>query len=80
MRFYVFEEGVNMRKDKWKTIRDILVSNCKIVFPVLVVVLGAITVFVALRANRAEARTQADGQPEAQTGTAFFSELSRYTG
>lgn len=58
-----------MRKDKWKTIRDILVSNCKIVFPVLVVVLGAITVFVALKANRAEARTQAEGQPESQTGS-----------
>lgn len=55
-----------MRKDKWKTIRDILVSNCKIVFPILVVVLGAITVVIALNANKAEARTQAEGQPETQ--------------
>lgn len=58
-----------MHKDKWKTIRDILVSNCKIVFPVLAVFLGALTVVVALNANRAEAHTQADGQPETQTGS-----------
>lgn len=58
-----------MHKDKWKTIRDILVSNCKIVFPVLAVFLGALTVVIALNANRAEAHTQADGQPETQMGS-----------
>lgn len=51
-----------MRKDKWKTIRDILVGNCKIVFPVLAVILGAVTVVIALNANKAEAQTQVDGQ------------------
>ncbi len=53
-----------MQKDKWKTIRDILVGNCKIVFPVLAVVLGAVTVVIALNANKAEAQTQADGQSQ----------------
>lgn len=62
MRLYVFEEGVNMHKDKWKTIRDIIIGNCKIVFPVLVVILGAVTAVIALNANKAEAQTGADGQ------------------
>lgn len=66
MRLYVFEEGVNMHKDKWKTIRDIIITNCKIVFPVLVVVLGAITAVIALNANKAEAQTGADGQSVTQ--------------
>lgn len=57
-----------MHKDKWKTIRDIIISNCKIVFPVLVIVLGAITAVIALNANKAEAQTQTDGQPSVQNG------------
>ena len=63
----MFEEGVNMRKDKWKTIRDIIVGNCKIVFPVLVVIAVAVTVVIALNANKAEAQTQAEGQPEGRS-------------
>lgn len=70
MRLYVFEEGVNMHKDKWKTIRDIIIGNCKIVFPVLVIVLGAITAVIALNANKAEAQTQADGQSSVKEGSA----------
>lgn len=66
MRLYVFKEGVNMQKDKWKTIRDIIIGNCKIVFPVLVIVLGAVTAVVALNANKAKAQTQAGGQTSAQ--------------
>lgn len=58
----------NMRKDKWKTIRDILIGNCKIVFPILVVLLGAVTVVVALNAKRAEAQATAEGQKETQEG------------
>lgn len=58
-----------MHKDKWKTIRDIIISNCKIVFPVLVVVLGAITAVIALNANKAKAQTQTEGQPSMQEGS-----------
>lgn len=58
-----------MRKDKWKTIRDIIISNCKIVFPVVVIVLGALTAVIALNANKAEAQTPADGQPSVQEGS-----------
>lgn len=59
-----------MHKDKWKTIRDIIISNCKIVFPVIVIILGALTAVIALNANKAEAQTQADGQPSVQDGGA----------
>ncbi|MCM1058415.1 MAG: SH3 domain-containing protein [Firmicutes bacterium] len=55
-----------MHKDKWKTVRDIIIGNCKIVFPVLVIILGAVTAVIALNANRAEAQTPADGQPSVQ--------------
>ncbi|MCM1192569.1 MAG: SH3 domain-containing protein [Butyrivibrio sp.] len=58
-----------MHKDKWKTIRDIIIGNCKIVFPVLVVILGAITAVIALNANKAEAQTQAEGQPSTREGS-----------
>lgn len=58
-----------MHKDKWKTIRDIIISNCKIVFPVLVIVLGAITAVIALNANKAKAQTQAEGQSSVQEGS-----------
>lgn len=66
-----------MRKDKWKTIRDLLVRNCKIVFPVAVVFLGALTVVVALNANKAEAQTPADGQPEILEGSVSTSANSQ---
>lgn len=58
-----------MRKDKWKTIRDVFIANCKIVFPVLVVIFGAVTAVIALNANRAEAQTQAEGQTSVQDGS-----------
>lgn len=41
-----------MRKDKWSTIRDLIVKNCKIVFPVLLIVIVAVTVVIALNAGR----------------------------
>jgi len=63
----MFEKGVNMHKDKWKTIRDAIVRNCKIVFPILVIFIVAITVVIALNANRAEAQTQAEGHSDSQT-------------
>lgn len=51
-----------MLKDKWKMFRRILISNCKIIFPVLIVVLGAITVVTALNAKNAEPQASVDGQ------------------
>ena len=69
-----------MHKDKWKTIRDIIISNCKIVFPVLVVVLGAITAVIALNANKAKAQTQADGQQSVQEGSVVSDSLENQTG
>lgn len=47
-----------MGKEKWKKIRDFIVKNCKIVFPVLVVVIAAVTVVIALNANRANQEKQ----------------------
>lgn len=58
-----------MHKDKWKILRDIIIGNCKIIFPVAVVFLGAITAVIALNANKAEAQTQAEGQPSVQAGS-----------
>ncbi len=66
-----------MRKDKWKAVRDMLVRHCKIVFPVLVVFLGALTVIVALNANKAEAQTPADGQPEVRDNNVSISANSQ---
>lgn len=42
-----------MMKDSWMKIRDAILKHCKIVFPVLVVVVVALTVVIALNANRA---------------------------
>ena len=42
-----------MRKNRWHTVRDFIVKNCKIVFPVLLVAVVAVTVVIALNANRA---------------------------
>lgn len=51
-----------MRKDKWSTIRDFIVRNCKIVFPVILVAVVAFTVVVALNANKAKA--EEESRPE----------------
>lgn len=51
-----------MRKDKWSTIRDFIVKNCKIVFPVLVIVVVAVTVVIALNADKT--RREAENPPE----------------
>lgn len=42
-----------MMKDFWVKIRDTIWKHCKIVFPALVVVVVALTVVIALNANRA---------------------------
>ena len=41
-----------MHKSKWSTIRDFIVKNCKIVFPILLVMIVAVTVVIALNANK----------------------------
>lgn len=41
-----------MGKDSRKKLRDFIVKNCRIVFPVLVVILAAVTVVIAMNANR----------------------------
>ncbi len=51
-----------MRKDKWSTIRDFIVRNCKIVFPVILVVVVAFTVVVALNANKAKAEEESSSE------------------
>ena len=47
-----------MSKEKWKKVRDLIVKNCKIVFPVLVVVVAAVTVVIALNANKSKTEEQ----------------------
>lgn len=44
-----------MMKDYWVKIRDTIWKHCKIVFPALVVVVVALTVVIALNANKARA-------------------------
>lgn len=41
-----------MHKNKWSAIRDFIVKNCKIVFPILLVAIVAVTVVIALNANK----------------------------
>lgn len=43
-----------MRKEKWNTIRDFIVKNCKIVFPVLLIAVVAVTVVIALNGVRSK--------------------------
>lgn len=44
-----------MMKDYWVKIRDTIWKHCKIIFPALVVVVVALTVVIALNANKARA-------------------------
>lgn len=66
-----------MQRDKWTTIRDYIVKHCKIVFPVLLIVVVAVTVAVALGAREEKVKaeslaaesvaTQESGEPDALT-------------
>ncbi|MCM1187902.1 MAG: SH3 domain-containing protein [bacterium] len=58
-----------MRKDKWKAIRDIIVRNCKIIFPVLLIAVVAFTVVTALNANKAKEEAE-DQQEESSVQSA----------
>lgn len=53
-----------MQRNKLSVIRDYIVKHCKIIFPLIVLVVVAITVTVALRMSREKAEDQNDG-PEA---------------
>lgn len=55
-----------MSKEKWKTIRDFIIKNCKIVFPVLVVVVAAVTVVIALNANKAKTEEQVSAEQSSE--------------
>ena len=51
-----------MGKEKWNTIRDFIVKNCKIIFPVLLVAVVAVTVVIAL--NGVRSRQEGESLPE----------------
>lgn len=55
-----------MSKEKWKTIRDFIIKNCKIVFPVLVVVVAAVTVVIALNANKAKTEERVSAEQSSE--------------
>ena len=48
-------------------ILDVIVRNCKIIFPVLVIFVAAVTVVIALNANRAEAQDSTGGSSGEQS-------------
>lgn len=66
-----------MQREKWTTIRDYIVKHCKIVFPVLLIVVVAVTVAVALGAREEKVKaesfaaestaSQESGEPDALT-------------
>ena len=56
--FCVLVERYNMQKDKLTAIRDYIVRHCKIVFPVLLIAVVAVTVAVALGARREKAEAE----------------------
>ena len=58
-----------MSKEKWKKIRDLIVKNCKIVFPVLVVVVAAVTVVIALNANKSKAEEQVSAEQSSESAS-----------
>lgn len=56
-----------MLKDKLTVIRDFIVRNYKIVFPVIVVAVVAFTVVVALNLNRGKASAEGNGDSHQET-------------
>ncbi|MCM1025754.1 MAG: SH3 domain-containing protein [Roseburia sp.] len=66
-----------MRKDKWSSVRDFFIRNCKIAFPVLLIVIVAFTVVIALNANKARAEGEnAQDSQESKTAEASQPEES----
>lgn len=53
-----------MQNEKWRKIRDFLVKHCKIVFPVILVALVAVTVVAALGARNGDEGETASSTPE----------------
>ena len=55
-----------MQNEKWKIIRDYVVKHCKIIFPIVVIVVAAMTVVFALGARKEKAAADSQ-QAESQS-------------
>ena len=55
-----------MQNEKWKIIRDYVVKHCKIIFPIVVIVVAAMTVVFALGARKEKAAAESQ-QAESQS-------------
>lgn len=51
-----------MQKEKWKAVGDFIIKNCKIIFPVVLIVVAAVTVAFALNARKAKAELTESSQ------------------
>ena len=69
-----------MLKDKWKVIRDFVVEHCKVIFPVLVVIVVAATVVLALNLNREKTRADEEAAQASETPAAESPEAGTETG
>ena len=58
-----------MQNEKWMKIRDFLVKHCKIVFPVVLIALVAVTVVAALGARKGDNDEATSGAPESSVVT-----------
>lgn len=56
-----------MRKDKWILIRDLIVRNCKIAFPMVLIFVAASTVVMALNAGKARVEAEEEVTQEGST-------------
>ena len=78
-----FRKVVNMWKDYLRIVRDYIVKNCKVIFPVIVIVAVAMTVIIALNAKDPdnvmanESGTSGEEASEGDTSEAVPEELSR---
>ena len=69
--FCLYRKGIEMQKDKLSKIRDFIVKNCKIVFPIIVVAVVAFTFSVALNWNHDKSQNNnlpGGGSSETETG------------
>lgn len=51
----LWQKGFDMKKEKLLEIRDYIIKHCKVVFPILILVIAAVTVAVALGARKEKA-------------------------
>ena len=64
-RVRLWKEGLGMQRNKKKSVRDYIVKNSKFVFPIIVIIVVAVTVSIALNASNAmaEPSDQEGGEP-----------------